>query len=135
MELSRYIRIVTGHNNLFYHRHNIDPLNNNDICRFCLEESETFIHFFTDCPALWRERRDHIHQYIGSRDTEWRPQQLVDLSFSPAITAALEMKHSDSDEDLRLGDVGGRSNGNVEEESESDRETDESTDAELELDP
>ena len=95
LELARYIRIITGHNNLFYHRSNIDPDNNNSICRFCLDADETFIHFFTDCPALWSERRDTILRYIGDPREDWTPQQLVALSFTRKITEALEMDHGD----------------------------------------
>ena len=94
LELSRYIKIVTGHNNLFYHRHNIDPENNSG-CRFCLTDTETFIHFVTDCSALWRERRDHLLTYVGHRDQEWTPTQLLNFSFSPQVTQALEMDHGD----------------------------------------
>ena len=95
LQLSRYIRIITGHNNLFYHRSNVDSDNNNAICRFCLEDVETFIHFATDCPALWTERRDVLHQYVGDPLTEWDPAQLLDFSFTPRITGALEMDHGD----------------------------------------
>ena len=93
MELGRYLRVITGHNNLFYHRSNIDPINNNSICRFCLEEDETFIHFATNCPALWRERRDHLLVYEGDGNNTWTPNQLLDFSFSRRITEALEMDH------------------------------------------
>ena len=96
LDLGRYIRIVTGHNNLLYHRNNVDPVNNDSICRFCIEDTETFIHFATDCPARWRERRDSLLVYIGDSLMPWKPQQLLDLAFTDEIKQLLEMKYDSS---------------------------------------
>ena len=49
IELSRFFKIITGHNGLFYFRNKIDPVINSD-CRFCLEADETFYHLATECP-------------------------------------------------------------------------------------
>ena len=88
-QLARYIRIVTGHNNLLYHRSNINP----DIdqrCRFCEEQKETFIHFFTDCPALWKTREEAEHAQPGGHLEFVSPTQILNFSFQPRINAALE---------------------------------------------
>ena len=100
-DLGRYIRVVTGHNNLLYHRNNIDPINNDSMCRFCSEDVETFIHFTTDCPARWRERRDNLLVYVGDSMMPWQPQQLLDFAYTSEISQLLEMQYdteSDSEE-------------------------------------
>ena len=66
LQLGRFIRIITGHNNLLYHRSNIDP-DIDPMCRFCREKQETFIHFFTDCPALWRDRQEADYAMPGGQ--------------------------------------------------------------------
>ena len=88
LQLGRYIRAVTGHNNLLYHLHNIDK----DIspsCRFCLDDREEFFHLMFHCPALWFERHeinakepDHAHP------DAWTPQQIIDFTFFPRINDA-----------------------------------------------
>ena len=97
IELGRYIRIVTGHSNLLYHRNNVDPVNNDSICRFCIEDVETFIHFATDCPARWRERRDNLLVYVGDQLMSLQPQQLLDLAYTDEIKQLLEMRYDDND--------------------------------------
>ena len=88
LQLGRYIRAVTGHNNLLYHLSNIDP----DIyptCRYCLDAREEFNHLANDCPALWLERHT-----INSQDPDhsspeqWTPLQIVDFTFFPKINDA-----------------------------------------------
>ena len=88
-QLSRYIQIVTGHNNLLYHRSNINP-DIDQTCRFCGVDKETFIHFFTDCPALWRAREEAEHARPGGHLDFVNPTQLLNFSFSPRINQALE---------------------------------------------
>ena len=57
LELSRFLRLISGHNGLFYFKNKIDP-EINAVCRFCLEADETFYHFITDCPAFLQSRRE-----------------------------------------------------------------------------
>ena len=85
MQIGRYIRAVSGHNNLLYHLHNIDN-NISELCRFCLEGREEFHHLATDCPPLWWERHE-----ISSQDTtsaKWTPQQILDFTMIPKINEA-----------------------------------------------
>ena len=58
-KLARFIRLISGHNSLFYFRHLVD----NDInsqCRFCLEENETFEHLVNDCTCYLVGRQDEL---------------------------------------------------------------------------
>ena len=75
-QLGRFIRIITGHNNLLYHRSNIDP-DIDPMCRFCGEVQETFIHFFTDCPALWHARNDAQYEQPGGQVSFVNPLQMI----------------------------------------------------------
>ena len=62
-DLTRFINIITGHNNLNYH---MSLVSNGDIsstCRFCLSERETFFHWVTDCPRLRTLREDYLLDY------------------------------------------------------------------------
>ena len=88
LQLGRYIRAVTGHNNLLYHLHNID----NDIspgCRFCLTDREEFHHLAFDCPALWLERQTICSQNPDHCvPQEWTPEQIRDFTLFPKIDEA-----------------------------------------------
>ena len=59
-------------------------------CRFCSEQKETFIHFFTDCPALWQAREATEHAQPGGILEFVSPNQLLQFSFQPKINSALE---------------------------------------------
>ena len=86
LKLGRYIRAVTGHNNLLYHLHNMDP-SISPICRFCLQANEEFYHLANDCPPLWWER--HL---ISAQDPDhvnnWTPHQIATFAFLPPIDTA-----------------------------------------------
>lgn len=84
LQLGRYIRAVTGHNNLLYHLHNIDP-EISPLCRFCLEKNEEFFHLAHDCPPLWWERHNISSQEPGKK---WSPQQIINFTFIPRINDA-----------------------------------------------
>ena len=87
--LGRYIRIVTGHNNLLYHRSNID-LDIDPMCRFCKESQETFLHFISDCPALWREQQQLQADVQDQPVQSAPPEVLLEFAAHPRINAALE---------------------------------------------
>ena len=95
-QLTRYIHIVTGHNNLLYHKSNMNP-DIDQTCRFCGEQKETFIHFFSDCPALWRAREEAEHGEPGGHIAFQSPTQLLNFSFHPRINAALELSEEVED--------------------------------------
>ena len=89
-ELGRLIRITTGHNNLFYHRSNVDKTRSTSpLCRFCQEKNETFYHFATECPSFRLSRLNFFQNDSCFRDGKWSIRQLLDFSNIPSITAAL----------------------------------------------
>ena len=68
----------------------IDPLNEADLtkpenaraCRRCRDATslETPYHLYTECPAVWGSRRDHLQTYqINVQHPFWRPQAFVDF--------------------------------------------------------
>ena len=57
MELSRYLRIIAGHNGLFYFCSKVDQ-EISPFCRFCNEKQETFLHYINDCPPLRKVSQD-----------------------------------------------------------------------------
>ena len=123
LKLSRFVRIITGHNNLLYHRSNIDP-DLNPMCRFCREKQETFLHFISDCPALWKERQEIFLSPLPVKMKEdWKPDDMVDFSFCKRITEAL-----DSDEVIGEDFTDDHSTSDVSEEEgreDSDMDTEE----------
>ena len=88
-KLARFVRIISGHNYLFYFRHlvdnDIDPL-----CRFCLEENETFEHLVNECPRFHLDRQDKLLGQLILNDHLWSVQTLLDFSFIPGINDVLE---------------------------------------------
>lgn len=85
LQLGRYIRAVTGHNNLLYHLHNMHAIIS-PICRFCLEDNEEFYHLANHCPALYWDR-----QQIWAQDPKaetWTPQQIINFTCIPRINDA-----------------------------------------------
>ena len=89
-DLGRFIRLITGHNNLFYHRSNVDKTRSTSpLCRFCGEERETFYHFATNCPCFRLSRFQFFQSDTCFVNNKWSIQQLLDFSKIPSITAAL----------------------------------------------
>ena len=88
MKLGRYIRAVTGHNNLLYHLHNIDN-NISPTYRFCLDGREEFHHLANDCPALWADRQIICAQDPShSTPDRWTSDQILEFALIPKIDAA-----------------------------------------------
>ena len=89
-ELGRLIRITTGHNNLLYHRSNVDKTRNTaSLCRFCGEENETFYHFATKCPCFRLSRFHYFQSDSCFTNEQWSIRRLLDFSNIPSISAAL----------------------------------------------
>ena len=89
MSLARFIRIISGHNSLFYFRSKVDP-EIKPTCRFCLEEDETFYHLINECPRFVIYRREHLNNEIISYKITWSVQKLLNFSYLPGINHALE---------------------------------------------
>ena len=55
---------------------------NAKICRLCRDASslETPYHLYTECPSVWKLRRDHLHTYhMHDENPQWKPQTFVDF--------------------------------------------------------
>ena len=76
VELGHIVQLLTGHNRLRYHESkmsNVDPT-----CRLCLEGEEKTWHIFTDCPAIWRERKDIFHSpFLEGNNLKWTANQFI----------------------------------------------------------
>ena len=89
MELSRFIKIITGHNGLFYFKSRVDP-QINPVCRFCLENNETFYHLVTECPVFWAKRNEIFLDTLPITNTKWSVRDLLIFSQAPGIREALD---------------------------------------------
>ena len=88
LDLGRFVRIVTGHNNLNYFQSRIG-LWGDQTCRFCRGGPETFIHFLSDCPCFLQSRRDVFLDNIPSNDMKWSARKLIAFSQIPGLDNAL----------------------------------------------
>ena len=89
-EFGRLVRIVTGHNNLLYHRSNVDKSGDtSSLCRFCNEERETFYHFATTCPCFRLSRFHYFQNDSCFSNGSWSIRQILDFSNIPSISSAL----------------------------------------------
>ena len=89
LELSRYIKIVTGHNGLFYFKHKIDPQINSTCC-FCLQSDETFFHLLTECPRHRSNREAIFLDSLPDFNTNWAVRPLLSFSNLTGIGQALD---------------------------------------------
>jgi ribonuclease HI len=89
-KLGTLARVITGHNALLYHRHNIDPENNSPLCRYCTEqEMETFSHLILDCPRFENFKRTIFTSLPFEPPEIWEPSQLLEFAEHPEIEPAL----------------------------------------------
>ena len=88
-KLARFVRIISGHNSLFYFCSKVDP-DINPVCRFCQEEDETFFHLVNNCPRFFETRREILLDTPVSNNMQWSVQQLIDFSYTPGVNGALE---------------------------------------------
>ena len=96
LELSRILRLLCGHNGLFFFKSRIDPDINPD-CRFCLENNETFYHLVTDCPAFHESRKEIFLDKTVDTENEWSVRNMLLFSYLPGVREAI-----DGQTDLRL---------------------------------
>ena len=94
LELGRFIRLITGHNNLNYFQTRIG-LHNDSKCRLCGEEDETFIHFVRTCPRLHSSRVETFGDKLPTNDMRWSVRNLIDFSYIPTVNRAFEGTWSD----------------------------------------
>ena len=105
VELSRFIKLVSGHNGLFYFKSKIDP-EISPICRFCNESDETFYHFITDCPSLRLSRIDVLLDTEVNDDQSWSIRDILRFSYLQGVREAID----GSTETLQLGGAAGEYN-------------------------
>ena len=80
LELGRFVRIITGHNNLGFFQTKIG-LSNGASCRFCGEGDETVTHFMTACPGLTTRVKDIFLDKLPTSDMKWSVRDLLNFSF------------------------------------------------------
>ena len=84
LQLGRFVRIITGHNQLRYFQSKID-IQLSPLCRFCGEDMETFHHFVFQCPALFHSRREIFGDCLPDQDMNWSVKSILDFSYLPHI--------------------------------------------------
>lgn len=89
LELGRFLRIISGHNNLNFFQTKIglwgDPR-----CRFCGGNNETVMHLVHSCPCFHTSRREIFTNGPPSGDLGWSVRELLSFSYIPAINSAFE---------------------------------------------
>ena len=96
LELGRFVRIVTGHNNLNFFQTKIG-LANNPSCRFCMEGDETITHLLSNCPRFFSTGRELFLDQLPTADMKWSVRDLLDFSYTPEINGAFEGTWADGD--------------------------------------
>ena len=104
-DVSRLVRLVTGHNNQNYHASLRDG-ETDPMCRYCESQWETFFHFITECPCMLSLRADIFKSFGGPTlcDGDWSVDDVLKFSYMPAVEEAYNafMYHygsEDEDED------------------------------------
>ena len=85
------LQAIHGHNGLRYHQ-SLCNHGEDNTCRYCLQEVETFFHLYTNCPALAITRFAATGQYhlpVPFGPADWTLDQLLTFALHPFITAAL----------------------------------------------
>ena len=88
MRLSRFVRIITGHNALNWLRNKISPNEFSNMCRFCRDNVETFWHLATECPVFRESRHDIFLDKDPSTGTQ-KIDEIIELSNLNKIDEAL----------------------------------------------
>ena len=60
-----------------------------DLCRFCEEEQETFIHLINECPDFRERRTELFKDQIIENSLDWDPAIIVEFAHHPPIAEAL----------------------------------------------
>ena len=64
-ELSKLIKLITGHGPFRYHLQKGNDPNYDSTCRFCLEEEESAIHIIKECYALTNIKPQIVTNDVG----------------------------------------------------------------------
>ena len=86
-QLGRLIRVTTGHNQLMYFQHVVDPTKD-PTCRFCRTQHETFYHWVGDCPAF-----DALRQQCFADEpvmgVDWSVDNILNFAADKRVVRAL----------------------------------------------
>ena len=89
LELGRFVRIISGHNNLNSFQTRIG-LHSSEMCRFCDLHKEDFAHILHTCPRFNGFRRDIFLGCPPDNKMRWSVRDLLHFSYIPAVNSALE---------------------------------------------
>ena len=96
LELGRFARIITGHNNLNFFQEKLG-LHNTAICRLCGEGNETITHFIGACPVLMNQTGELFADRIPDAGMRWSVRDLLNFSYIPEVNAAYEGSWADGE--------------------------------------
>ena len=96
LELGRFVRVVTGHNNLNFFQAKLG-LHNTAICRLCGEGNETITHFIGACPVLMNQTGELFADRIPDAGMRWSVRDLLNFSYIPEVNAAYEGSWADGE--------------------------------------
>ena len=99
LELGRFVRIVTGHNNLNFFQTKLG-LYRDASCRFCGDGDETITHLLTVCPRFVSFQRSMFLDRLPTADMTWSVRTLLDFSFHPEINSAFEGGEQPREEEM-----------------------------------
>ena len=89
LELGRFVRLITGHNNLNYFQNRIG-LQHKKYCRWCNSGHETINHFIHECPKFWKISREVLGLEPPTNNQKWSVRALLDFTYVPEINEAFE---------------------------------------------
>ena len=101
LELGRFVRIISGHNNLNFFQTKI-RLWNDPLCRFCGEDNETFTHLAQSCPSFLVTRGEIFPDGPPRDDLRWSVRAILNFSYVPAINLAYEGTWAHGDHETLL---------------------------------
>ena len=89
LELGRFGRIVTGHNNLNFFQNKLG-LSGTRLCCFCGMYDETLTHFMAVCPRFVTSQREILLNQLPTADMIWSVCDFFYFSYVPGINEAFE---------------------------------------------
>ena len=99
LNLSLWIRSITGHNNLAYFQSKLDPLID-PTCRLCHLDNETVFHLLTNCDALYDQQRDILgNMTIGNGHT-WSIKKIMTFLRSPTVNGLMSFNTSYAEREI-----------------------------------
>ena len=89
LELGRFVRIITGHNNLNFFQAKLG-LTISPTCWFCEMGNETLTHLLGDCPVFTEFGTEIFLDKYPTLDMSWSVRDLLCFSYHPRINEAFE---------------------------------------------